>query len=113
MIYNIKQIGTNAILFDYDIPDNQFVLAVFRVPCYSGRSNQSKVSILSYGECDNAQLILFTGVDQVYEDLTDGLIYYQNIGTWEADLYYQDNNTNLDPELATFIDTIQLQVNYG
>lgn len=114
MIYNISQIGDNIILTNYDIPiDSPFFLAVLKVPCYSGKDGQSKNAILNSTGCNSYYNLSFTGVEEVSENLLVGDIYYPNIGTWTADIYYQDNDTNTDLINATFIDSLNLQVTYN
>ncbi len=113
MIYNVSQFGVNKLSVNYDVPDDQYILMVLRVPCYSGKSGQEKAAILDLDLCDGLKVLSFDGVEAIYEDLLDGMIYFSNIGTWDADLYYQDNGIYTDPLSATYLDTIQLQVNYG
>ena len=113
IIYNFKQIGDNDILVYYQIPiDDPFFLVVLKVPCFH-QSGVSKVAIISATDCGDYFDLSFTGVPAIYEDLLNGEIYFQNIGTWSADVYYQDNDTNVDPVNATYLDSIQFQVNYG
>jgi hypothetical protein len=111
MIYNFKQLGTNIILANYDISiDTPTFLGVFKVPCFDA-SGVSKNSIIPNSECGNVYEFTITGTSSIYEDLTSGDIYFSDWGTWTVDLYYQASTTNLDPSLATFIETFKLQVN--
>ena len=113
MIYNVSQLGVNNLSVNYEVPDGQYILMVLRVPCYSGKAGQEKAAILDNTLCEGLKVLSFEGVTEMYEDLLDGLIYFSNIGTWEADLYYQENGVYTNPDDAEYLDTIKLQVNYG
>ena len=113
MIYNITQIGSNNILLNLDVMEiDPFFLTVFKMPCYNGDESRTKTAFLNYQqECEGKYIMSFDGVQEEYEDLDDGMIYYNMLGTWSADLYVQDNDLNTDPDNAEFLITIELQVN--
>ena len=111
MIYNIQQLGVNAILANYVIPINTpTFLGVLKVPCFDA-SGVSKAAIIPNSECGNVYEFTVTGTSSINEDLTIGDIYFNDLGTWIVDLYYQASPTNLDPTLATYIETFKLQLN--
>jgi|TARA_R110000796_G_scaffold96163_2_gene201737 hypothetical protein len=111
MIYNIQQLAVNTILANYVIPiDTPTFLGVFKVPCFDA-SEVSKNVIIPDSECGNVYEFVITGTSEIYEDLTSGDIYFEDLGTWTVDLYYQASTTNLNPTLATFIETFKIQVN--
>lgn len=114
MIYNFSQTGINAFDVYYDIDiDSPYFLGVLKVPCYSGKIGQSESVLIPSVECGDYYTLTIDGVDEIDEDLLTGLVYFPNIGTWTLDLYYQDNDTNTDPNNATFLEAFELQVNYG
>jgi len=111
MIYNIRQIGSNIILANYDIGIvTPTFLGVFKVPCFDA-SGVSKNAIIPNSECKNVYEFTIIGITEPYEDLSIGEIYFPDLGTWVVDLYFQSSTTNLDPALATFIESFKLQVN--
>lgn len=106
--YSISKIGSNIILTDYTIPiTSPYILAVLTLPtnCAS-----SKTAIITGDQCNADWEINFRGVQESYEDLLAGLIYFNVAGTWSASLYYQSSDSNTDTANATYIDGINLQV---
>lgn len=112
MIYNVRQIGSNRLRINEEIPVNNFILAVLYVPCNNNSTdiNGDKKAILTPLNCSSYFTIDFFGVTSFYEDLLNGEIYFSNLGTWTANLYYQESQTNEDINQATFLETIELQV---
>lgn len=107
MIYNIRQIGANIILANYVIPiDTPNFLGVF-----SGTCGQSKIAIIPNSECENVYELTITGVAESYEDLNSGEINFSSLGTWTLAIYFQASAVNLDPSLATLIETFKIQIN--
>ena len=107
MIYNIKQTAGNVILVNYTIPiDTPTYLGVF-----TGPGNETKTAIIPNSECGDVYELTITGIAESYEDLTIGEIYFASLGTWSVVLYYQASITNLDPSLATLLETFNLQIN--
>ena len=114
MIYNIEQLGVNAIIGNYVISiSDPYFLGVFKVPCYSGLSGQSKNVLIASVDCGNEYTFTITGTAEAYEDLESSEVYFSAVGTWDVDLYYQASSTNTDPTNATFLETINLQVTDG
>lgn len=109
MIYTVRKIGANTILTDYTIPiDNPYILAILNVPMDC--NDTEKAVIITPVECNGDWTINFQGVQEVYEDLTAGQIYFSVGGTWLTSIYYQASSSNIDPDNATSLGTINLQV---
>ncbi len=113
LIYNCSQESENKILIQYSgLPDSIYFLVSIKNPCYDV-SGVFKNAILTPDGCDGGYILNFHAVTESNEDLINGLINFKFIGTYKTDIYYQDNNTNTDPDNATYLSTIKLQVNYN
>lgn len=112
MIYNGQKIGENSILLYEEVPNDNYILAVLYIPCNNNSTDieGNKQAILEIENCNDYTGVSFEGVTEIDEDLLNGLIYFPNCGTWTANIYYQDNNTNVDPLLATFLTNIEIQI---
>lgn len=112
MIYNAQQIGNNQLILNETVPDDSVLLAVLFIPCNntSTNINGDKKAILSVTKCNGYLEVNFEGVLLFYEDLLDGLINFEDPGTWSVNLYHQLSTSNVDVNLATFLNQIQLQV---
>lgn len=110
MIYNASQIGDNTLTINDSIPED-YVLALMYVPCNNKKSKGvDKYAIMDSINCGLFSNVYFTGVYDIYEDLDDGMVSFDKLGTWTFDLYYQDNDINLNPDNATFLETIKIQI---
>lgn len=112
MIYNANQIGSNNLILNESIPDGSYILAVLYIPCNNNSTNinGNKKVILTATKCNGYVEVDFEGVQESYESLLDGLIYFQDIGTWKVNIYHQLSATNTDVNAATFLNEINLQV---
>jgi len=109
LIYNINRIGNNIILADIDLPAADFlILAILSLPVDCGLND--KGAIIDPEGCNGNWRINFQGIAQAYEDLLSGQIFFSVGGTWTAALYHQQSTTNVDPDNATFLKNINLQV---
>lgn len=119
MIYNAKKLGTQSIQVNYTIPINDpYFLGVISAPFNSNSKNAIFISESCDGgkdldvNPDRYYILRFTGVAKAYEDLVNGDIYFSEMGTYDVALYYQESATNTDPDNATLVEILQLQV-YG
>ena len=98
IIYDIKQIGENKILFNYTVNSNT---PLFSVELIDPWTFEEKTAIIIPEGDDGEWILNFQGVAQGYEDLNSGMITFTNIGTWTANIY----------ESSVLIENTKLQVN--
>ena len=85
IIYNIEQIGTNRILFN-ETRGNTSV--TFSVRLTNPWTQEQKTATLIADGDDGEWIINFEGSSGAYEDLAAGLIEFENLGTWSADINF-------------------------
>ena len=104
--YIIPAIGLSNILFNFETGGATFLLLALTNPC----GNSTKYALVQPSGCDPNWIVPIEGTSSFYEDLEDGMIYFQEYGTWTVDVYWQFSETNLDPEEATFVTTVSFQI---
>ena len=105
--FTIPQIGEGTVLLNYNIPlESPYFLISLTDPC----GVDTKYAIFDPSGCNYNWAITFTGVQAIYEDLTSGDVYWDEAGTWSGSIYYQASSSNQDPDNATLVDYILVQV---
>ncbi len=85
IIYNIQQIGTNKILFNETINNTS---ATFSVRLTNPWTQEQKTATIVAQGTDGEWILNFEGSSGAYEDLNSGLIEFENLGTWNADINF-------------------------
>lgn len=107
LTYNIESIGVTTFLFNQDVE----IEALFFLMVLTDPSGHDPIyTILPSDGCNESWILTIEGTQAIYESLLDGIVYFQDLGTWSAEVYAQDNNTNIDPDNATFVTNILFQV---
>lgn len=83
LIYNIKQIGVNKLLFDFSVGTNPTFLFVMTNPWTA----ETKTGELPKEGSDGAWILTVTGVVEPYEDLCSGNIYFDLLGLYPVSIY--------------------------
>ena len=97
IVYNIQQVGTNKILFNETIGNTS---ATFSVRLTNPWNKEQKTATLIADGDDGEWILDFEGSSGSYEDLAAGLIEFENLGTWSADINFG----------GVIVKTINLQV---
>jgi len=107
LTYLIPNLGVSEILLNFTVePLSPTFLIVLTNP--SGTS--TKNVLFTPSGCDGSWIAVVDSVNQPYEDLTGGAIYFDVLGSWGAKIYVQDSNSNTDPDNAVFITDAIFQV---
>ena len=105
--YNIQNLGNNILLLTEDTSiDAPYFLAVITDPWTA----TIKSAVITPQGCDKAWELNFVGVNENYEDLLSGEIFFDNLGTWKAAIYEQSGAANTNADNAIFLININLQV---
>ena len=107
LTYIVLALGNTNFLFNYETGlDSPYFLFVLTSPC----GQITKSAIFNPSGCDLNWIITVVGIQEIYEDLDSGQIYFNESGSWSASAYYQSSSTNTDPENATFVTDLTFQV---
>lgn len=105
--YIIPDLGVSQILLNFNVEP---VLPTFLIVLTDPSGVDSKNVLFTPTGCDGNWIIVVNSVNQAYEDLNDGIIYFDELGTWAVKIYVQDSNSNTDPASAYFITNALFQV---
>ncbi|MDA1120881.1 MAG: hypothetical protein O2887_10405 [Bacteroidetes bacterium] len=97
IIYNIQQTGVNKILLNETTGNTS---PVFNCLFGNPWTQETKTAQITPEGLDGEWILNFEGVTQPYEDLSAGLIEFENIGTWNCSILLS----------VTLIRDIRLQV---
>jgi hypothetical protein len=107
LTYNIEALGISTFLFNQDVE----IEAPFFLLSLTDPSGHDPIyAILPSDGCNENWILTIEGTQSIYESLLDGIVYFQELGTWTAEVYAQDDNVNIDPSNATYIRNIYFQV---
>ena len=107
LTYIIPNLGVSQILLNFVVaPLSPTFLLLVTDP--SGVS--TKNMLITPSGCDGSWIGVVDSVNQAYEDLADGIIYFDVLGSWGVKIYVQDSNSNTDPDNAEFITDAIFQV---
>jgi hypothetical protein len=107
LTYIVSNLGVSRLLFNFTVePLDPTFLVLFTDPCGTSTKN-----VLFFPDgCDGNWIVVVDSVNEAYESLLDGIIYFGELGTWEAKIYVQDGTTNTDPDNAEFLANVLVQV---
>ena len=97
IVYDIQQIGTNKLLFNYTVDNDS---PVFSIVLTNPWTAEEKTATISHDGTDGEWVLTIVGIAEAYEDLNSGQIYFSHLGTWEAAV----------SQSGTLIKNINLQV---
>lgn len=87
VIYDVRQIGANRLLFNETVSVvDPFFLCVLTNPW----TKVSKTAHIIPEGTDSRWIINIIGIAEAYQDLLAGEVYFDNIGTWECDVYLNE-----------------------
>lgn len=105
--YTIPQLGVSEILLNFDVEtESPTFLIVLTDPCGLSTKN----ALFTPTKCNENWNIIVDAVNRPYESLTDGAIFFDQLGTWDAAIYSQANLSNTDPNNAVFVADALFQV---
>jgi len=81
IIYDIGQFSENKLLFNYTVDNDS---PVFTLVLTNPWTAETKTATIPHGGTDGEWILTIEGVPASIEDLSNGLIQFETLGTWEG-----------------------------
>ena len=105
--YTLQDLGFQTFLVNYY---TGLTAPYFLIGFTSPDGTETKFALIEAEGGERNWRLSIDGVNDIYEDLDAGYVYFGELGTWKGDVYYQASAVNTDPDNAFYLGAVLFQV---